>query len=106
MTKESNDAAYMLAKLEFIADTADKSYVVNLPEAADGYVWKGYDAASRTVGVITGETRIVQGFELYLEASGGTGRVSDRIMTVVFRGKREDGLPNVQRIQAYAVNER
>ncbi len=106
MTKESNDAAFMLAKLEFIADTADKSYVVNLPEPARGYVWKGYGAASRTAKIISGETRIDQGFELYLETSGGSGSVGERIMTVVFQGKREDGLPNVQRIQAYAVNDR
>ncbi len=106
MTKESNDAAYMLAKLEFIADTADNAYVVNLPEPARGYVWKGYDIAARTTGTVSGETRVAQGFELYLEASGGEGYASERIMTVVFQGKRADGQPNVQRIQAYAVNDR
>jgi hypothetical protein len=104
MTEESNDAAYLLAKLEFIASPTGMSYIVNLPAAADGFVWKRYDPVSRTAGIVSGETTVGQGFELYLEAGESMKHVSERIMVVVFLGEREDGLPEVQRIQAYAVN--
>jgi len=103
MTRDSNDAAYLMAKLEFIAQPANKRYAVNLPEA-DGFIWKRLDPASRTVAIVSGETTVGAGTELYIDTGTSPGSVNSLVMQAIFQCEREDGMPDVQRIQAYAVN--
>jgi len=103
MTRSSNDAAYLMAKLEFIAQPENKRYTVKLPES-DGFVWKRYDPNTGTIGIVIGETSIDQGTELYIDTGTSPSSVNRLVMQAIFQGEREDGMPNVQRIQAYAVN--